>query len=182
MEKSDLDSEFRSRAEELEAQINSLNEDLSAAERSIGDVVRANPLLVLGGTLVAGLLVGLLLGGRRRRHALSRAGNEYRTFIDAYIDAVVDDAKHAVISGEETGEAIRQALQDRVPLIVYSRDNAVRAPGLFRQLLELSVTTGVGFGVRSALERFTSTLNLVQADSAATGATEQDIPLNDPGL
>jgi hypothetical protein len=173
VEKSELESELKEKAAELEAQINALNDELSEAKRKVVELVKSKPWLVLGGTLVAGLFVGLLFGGRRR--VIPRMEDGHRAFIDAYIDAVVSDARHAIVSGEETGEAIRMALQDRVPVIVYSQESKAKAPGLFRQLLELSITTGVGFGVRSALERLTSTLNSVQADLAADGTIGQDV-------
>lgn len=143
----------------IEGHLEALQEEVTTIAPSIGKAIFENPLVSVGGALVAGLVVGLLFGGRKRpKPDLSLKGT-HRVLVERYLDALIDETRYRMAKGAEAGEAVRAALADRVPLIVYEGD-AEKRTGVLSQTFDMVVKTALGFGVKLALDYITSNMEI----------------------
>jgi hypothetical protein len=163
----------------IEGHLEALQEEVTTIGPSIGKALFEHPLVSVGGALVAGLAVGLIFGGsnRRSKDPASLKG-AHQALVERYLDALIREARYLVAKGAEPGEAMRTALKDRVPLIVYESDQSER-PGILAQTFDMIIKTALGFGVKIGLDYITSNMDLPdlleddeETDEAATiGAT-----------
>lgn len=171
-ERDRVEAELKEKSLNTQSPLDMLQKEASEAGSGLLKMLRENPILMVGGILAAGVLARFFtrrMGGKVK----VGSGDEHKQILESYIDAIVDDARHAVATGAEAGDAIREALQDRVPLVVYSPEKAAQKKGLFLQLIELSVTTAVGFALRSGMERMAARMELMGQTTGVPAAAEQ---------
>lgn len=158
--KADVESRLRQTAEAMSQRLESLQDEVSSTSVSVQKWIVRNPVKSVGGMLAAGLAVGLLFGGsgsrRRERHA---------ELIDTYLDALRDEVEEAVDRGQEPGPAVEKALRDRVPLVVYSRQEGRHGSSgwggsLLREGAEIIFSTGISLLAREAIETLLANLDV----------------------
>ncbi len=172
--RADVEAALQAKAQEIEADLEALQEELRQLGRSFQEALWNHPLVSVGGSLLAGLLVGWGLGGlgRRRRTRLSKT---HRALVSAYVEALVAEARRAARRGHDLEQAIRKALQERVPLIVLQDDHSAPDKGGLRSIGG-AVLGLVGSAVSVALSRVLADA-LLDAFAAGqqTEAAEADI-------
>ncbi|SHK13734.1 hypothetical protein [Rhodothermus profundi] len=131
--RAEVEAALQARAQAIEADLEALHEEIRQMGQSVRETLWNHPLISVGGSLAAGLLVGWLLGGlgRNRRARLSR---RHRALVTAYVEALVAEAQKAARRGRNPETAIRRALEERVPLVVVQEDTA-RKKGPVRTLI-----------------------------------------------
>ncbi len=134
--------------------------------------VKARPLVSVGAAAGVGLVVGLVFGGRRDKDRYG-LGRTHAALVDDYLDALRDDVRYRVSRGEETGEAIRTALQDRVPLIVQAGAVNGEAKGAVREGFDLFVKTMFSLLVKYAADAL-ALQYLPEGSEARAAATNGD--------
>lgn len=158
--KQDVESRLHETAEAMSDRLASLQDEMSSTGVSLQRWIVRNPVKSVGGMLAAGLAVGLFFGGGRR----SRRRKKHAELIDTYLQALRDEVEEAVDRGEEPGPALDKALRDRVPLVVYSRQDGPRASSWGRHFLQESVeilfTTALSLVARQAIESVLDNVNL----------------------
>lgn len=131
--------------EEKKVHIKSRIDALQAEVTTVGQVLRQTaderPLVLLGGAIAAGLLGGLLFGGRRKKRNLFKSGSAQRELIDRYIQALSEHTQAAVSAGGDVGEAVEAALADRVPLILYRPPDERRGQGVLANIWDVLLGT-----------------------------------------
>ena len=144
----------------IEGHLEALQEEVTTIAPSIGKAIFEHPLVSVGGALVAGLAVGLIFGrGRKRAKPDLTLKGTHRVLVERYLDALINETRYRVAKGAEAGEAVRAALADRVPLIVYEGDGEKR-PGVLSQTFDMIIKTALGFGVKLALDYVTSNMDI----------------------
>lgn len=116
--KAQVEAELEGSSDAIEGRLHAIRDEITTTGDAVRRWLRAHPLASVGGSLVAGALVGWLLagiGGRR----LSRA---HRAILQRYIEALRDEVRDAVAEGEEVGAAVQAALRNRAPLVVYAEE------------------------------------------------------------
>lgn len=168
--KAQLEAQLQSKTEAISARMDALREEVEDTPSSLWDEMKKRPLVSLGGALAVGLLVGLWISGRRKR----RVKRSHQALIEQYIDALRGEVRHAVAGGEDLDSAVRQALQQRVPLIVYTPNGEeAESSGWIRNLLSLVFNTSLGLLVREALYGLLDGLDLEQ-EVAGLAAAENE--------
>lgn len=142
----ELKSEIAKKQQHIQMRLDSLQDEVLTLGDSAKRAVLDNPLVGVGGALAAGLLVGLIFGKRKPFNA----ENRHRELVEHYLDAVADATQKAVVKGKQPGEAVRDALQDRTPLIVY--ETPENKSGILYKTLDLLLTTAVGFAVKTGFD------------------------------
>ena len=167
--KQEVEGQLHQKKDDIDRRIDALQGEVQTLGTSIKEAVLRHPAVSAGGAVLAGVVVGLLTTrGRGRRAELK---GTHRALVDTYVDAVADDARLAAAAGADAGDAVRQALQDRVPLIIYSEPSPVHRRGTLRQVLDLVWKTALGFLVKAGIDYATARLNLEQLGlPAETGA------------
>lgn len=161
--KDDVESRLEETAEAMSDRLSSLQEEVSTTGDSVREWIVRNPVKSIGGMLAAGLAVGLIFGGsrsnRRRRHA---------ELIDTYLNALRDEVEQAVDRGEAPGPALEKALQDRVPLMIYSdAEETDRATGegvgwLLREGASVVFTTGLSLLAQEVIESLLARVDVAE--------------------
>ena len=150
--KEDLARELDKKREQIEQRLASLQEEVTSVGPSIRKAVFKHPLVGVGGALLAGLVVGLLVGGKRRSKKAYGAGADHRALVDHYVGAVVDEARHRIMEGQDVDGAVRDALNERVPLIVYEVPEGDHKPGVVGQLMGLVLRQVVPLGIQMGVD------------------------------
>ena len=139
--KADLEARLRETSDAMSDRFESLQEEVSSTSTSIRDWVVQNPLKSVGGMLAAGVAVGALFGGRG-----SRRRPEHGELLDQYKEALRAEVDEAVSGGDTPSEALKNAFEGRVPLVVLRNGSEsperTRSGGFFGKT--------VGFVVRLA--------------------------------
>lgn len=148
----DVERELDLKKDQIEQRLAALQEEVTTVGPSIRDAVFKHPLVSVGGALLAGLVVGLLAGGKRRPKDAYGAGTNHRALVDRYVGAIVEEARHRMADGQDADEAVRAALEERVPLIVYEVPEAAERPGLVSQLLGLALHQLLPLGIQMGME------------------------------
>lgn len=160
--KSEVEAKLHQTADAMSSRMASLREEVATTGTSVRDWVVANPVKSVGGMLAAGLAVGMLFGGSRRKRRRAHA-----RLIDQYVDALSDELDDARRRGDEPGKALEKALRDRVPLVVYTGENASggsRDRGFVANLLgesfEILFRTGLSLLARDVIEAVLANANV----------------------
>lgn len=173
--RTEVEAALQAKAQEIEADLEALQEEVRQLGLSLREALWNHPLVSVGGSLVAGLLVGWVLGGvgRRRRQRLSKT---HRALVSAYVEALVAEARKAMRRGRDPVQAIRKALEERVPLIIVQENDSASEKGVLRSIGG-AVLGLVGSAVSIALSRVLADA-LLDAFAAGqqTEAAEADIP------
>lgn len=150
------------KSEDINRRLDALHHEVSTTGQAVRSAIFENPLRSVGGAVAAGLLVGLMFGGSKKapKGKRGRAEQKHKALVDEYIQSIVDEASGAVRSGKDTADAVRRALRDRVPLIVYSNANAEAQRGFVADAFDLVYKTALGFAVKFGIDYVTSKLNL----------------------
>ncbi len=171
--KEDVERQLREAAGQVEARVAALQEEVATIGPALRKALFEHPLFSVGGALLAGLAVGLLFGGRKRPADPFGGQASHRALVEGYLDAVMAEARHRLAQGAEAGEAVREALADRVPLIVYEPGEAAgRSGSLLRQVLDVTLKTALGFGIKVGFDFLTKSIDLPDFldEEAAEGA------------
>ena len=147
--KEDVEKELQLKENQIEQRITALQEEVASVAPTIRDALFKHPLVSVGGALLAGLVVGLVFGGKKRRKAPFDA--DHRALVDHYLDAVMDEARQRVIDGQDVDEAVYAALKDRVPLIVYEAPAIEEQRGLMSSVMGLVLREVVPLGIQMGL-------------------------------
>ena len=124
--------------------------DVTVAGRPLPDAIRSGglryPALVLAGGLLLGLLLGLRKRGRRQPER-----PEHDEFLRLYAASVLDAAARRVARGEATDAAIEKTLRRRPPLVYY-RPTEPERRGTLAETWDVAVKSALGFGVKAGLD------------------------------
>lgn len=150
--KADVKAEMRTRSESMGRRMDALEDEVTGAGQSLMQALKRRPLVSLGGALLAGVAVGLLLGGSKSRRA--RLKSAHASLVEDYVDALGKDVRRAVASGEEAGWAVRNALQDHVPLVIYQQGAEENSEGMLRSTFDLVAKTALSLFVRDFIDDY----------------------------
>ncbi len=150
--KEEVEQALNAKKNQIEQRLAALQEEVSTVAPSIRDAVFNHPLVSVGGALLAGLVVGLLFGGKKRRKDTFGAGANHRALVDHYVGAIVEEARHRMAEGEDAEEAVRAALHERVPLIVYEVPETSSKSSLTGTLMNLALRQLVPMGIQMGLD------------------------------
>lgn len=148
----DIERELNLKRDRIEQRLSTLQQEVTSVGPSIRDAVLRHPLVGVGGALLAGLVVGLLVGGKKKRDDYG-AGADHRALVDRYVEGIAEEARQRIAEGQDPDEAVQAAMKARVPLIVYEVPESPAKQGLFglvaglalRHLVPLGVEMGLGF-------------------------------------
>jgi len=166
LDKDQVRAQLEAKSEEINYRLDAIQNEVATVGQAIRDAVYSHPLISIGGSIAAGLLVGFLLGGpgKRGKHAnITGVEDRYKSLIDEYVNAVAEEVKKHARTGIKADDAVRKALRDRVPVIFYEVAQAQegrRKQGLLADTFELAYKTALGFAVKLGIDFVTSRLHL----------------------
>jgi hypothetical protein len=165
-----VEAALATKTQEMAAHLQGLQEEVRQLGHAVREALLRHPLLGLGAGLAAGLLVGWVLGGigRSSRNVLRRS---HRALIEGYVEALLAEGREAARRGRDPEAAIRQALRERVPVIILQdeqpRKSIVRSMG------------GAIFGLVGGVLSAAATRVLTEVVLQALDATEPAEPLTE---
>ncbi len=151
LSKEEVELQLRAKSDEISRRIDAIQDEITNTGEQVRQAIFENPLVTVGASVGAGLLVGLIFGGSGSKNKPDTA-KRYRSLIDEYIEAIADETKKGAKKGKDAGEAVKGALKDRVPLIVYQGASPKEERGFFADALDLVFKTALGFGVKMAID------------------------------
>lgn len=173
--KAEVEAELEGSSDAIQGRLDAIRDEIRSTGSSIRSTLSKHPLASIGGSLLAGALVGWLLAGVGKRR-LSKA---HRQLLSEYVEALRDEVREAVADGEEIGTAVQEALRNRAPLIVYAEDQG--SDGWLRQTAGLVFDTALTLFIRDALSGFLDGLGVEEAlgGEEAANASEGEGALDD---
>ncbi len=187
LSRDEVEARLRTRSENISLRIEALQAEVGTLGEAIREAVFRNPLVGLGGAIVLGAVVGLLFGKKKPSGEYTRAavpgsaGAAHRALVDAYVDAVVEHARRGARSGKDVGRAVRDALSDRVPLIVVAPEESKKKVGFITDMMQMALSAAAGMAVRTGMDALANKLvlkdiieheNAVVDDAEPHGASE----------
>lgn len=148
-----VEQELAEKSEQIERRLTALQDEVLDIGPSIGRAIFDHPLVSVGGMLLAGVVVGLIFGGRRKPSGGVEARR--RELVERYIEALARETRARVARGDDAGQAVRKALKDRAPLIVYETppEDLPRARrSVPRQAADILLKTMLGMGVKMGVD------------------------------
>lgn len=142
-----LEDELNEASDHIERHLTALQEEFSTLGPSLGKALLRHPLVSVGGALLAGLVVGLIFGKKKQPPDPFGGRTAHRALVEQYVDAIVEEARHQIKRGAETGEAVRAALKERVPVIVLEAEDTPAQSGVLRQAGQILFRSVLGFGM-----------------------------------
>jgi hypothetical protein len=164
-----IEAQLRGKTDQIGRRVDALQSEVSTVGQALREGLLKNPLIALGGVVLAGLLVGLLVGGRRKAPRAPKSRDPHRRLVDEYIESISEDATRRMEKGKASGEAVRAALRDRVPLIVYAPGGREEESGLVRKAVGMAASTAAGLALKVASDFLTQRLAM---DGAVHGGDE----------
>ncbi len=148
----ELRAALDARTEQINRRVEAIQTEVQRVPEEVRHALVRNPVVSLGGSLVAGLAVGLLIGGiGKKKRAIPAA---HATLVAEYLDALADDARQAIKKGEDVGRAIRRTIGKYTPLVVVTEpDSHHGAEGVFKTALDMAFKTALGFGVKILIDK-----------------------------
>ncbi len=130
--RTEVEAALQTSTQKIEADLEALQQEVREMGRSLREALWNHPWIGIGGSLAAGLVVGWILGGlgRRRRPRLSKA---HRALVSAYLEALIAEGRRALRRGRDPEQAIRRALEERLPIVVV-QENGASEKGVLRSL------------------------------------------------
>lgn len=156
--KAEIQAEMRRRSESMSRRVDALESEVSTMGPSLRTWLAERPLAGVGGAVVAGLVAGWLVSGIGRRRRRDGRRSAHTALVDAYIDALGEDVRYATRRGKPPDVAVREALHDRVPLVVREAVPKEEAHGPIGEAFDLLVKTAFSFLVRELMDRFAEPL------------------------
>lgn len=150
-----VERRLQMKLQHIEGHLEALQDEVTTIGPSIGKALFDHPLVSVGGMLVAGLAVGLLFGGRRRPTALTARRRE---LVERYIEALAAETRYRVARGDDADEAVRGALKEQAPLIVYETpedERPRRRQSVPRQAVDILFKTLLGMTVKVGIDAVT---------------------------
>lgn len=152
--------QLRGKSEALSRRLHALEGELSSTPQDVEGTARKNPWVAMGTAAVGGLILTGVLRRRRRKRRRREAGHAHRDLVEHYIESVADEARY-LSRKKDTDAALREALEDRVPLVVYAPEGeAHRKAGLLRDLFDLVVKTSAAFAIKASIDYLTTRMDL----------------------
>src|SRR5690606_7435313 len=143
-----LEVQLEAKTADIKHRLLSIQEEAQTLGESVKDSLLKHPYVGVGGVLAAGLMVGLLFGGRNKRRL-----NKQQALVEAYVAALATRAQRKVQKGEQPEEAIREVLENRFPMLVVDREEA-SGEGIVRQTLSLLVRSALGILISILVDRY----------------------------
>lgn len=165
--RSEIEAQLRQRSEQMMARLDALQGEVTTIGDALKEAVVRSPFVAVGGAIAAGWLVGLMLGGRRRKRQWT-GRKAHRALVEQYVEALVADVRHRVVRGAEAGEAVEKALKDRVPLIVVDSGERQGRRGLFGEFAIMALQTGLGFGMKAIADYLAAKLDTITVEEHVT--------------
>ncbi len=152
--KAEIKADMRRRSESMSRRVDTLESEISTTGSSLKAWLAERPLAGVGGAVVAGLVAGWLVSGVGRRRRRNGRRSAHAALVDAYIDALGEDVRYATRRGKQPDVAVREALRDRVPLVVQQAAPEGEAHGPIGEGFDLLVKTAFSFLVKALMDRF----------------------------
>jgi hypothetical protein len=178
--KNEVQAQLEAKANEIAGRLDAIQREVLSAPESVRNAIYKNPKAGVGGAIAAGLLVGLLVGGRKKKHKRGRTGSSGDdALMDSYIQALMADVRKHVKSGAGADEAIQKALKNRAPIIVHTSQAQQEKSGFVRETFDLVFKTALGFAVKLGIDYLTARLNLedLMAPLQSRGGVDAAAPI-----
>lgn len=179
LKRSELEAQLSGKSEAIARRLQALQDEVGGL--SIRQLVDKKPWLAVGAAVATGLVLGVLFGGKRsgkRKPVLHTA------LIEGYMEAIADDVRRVAGKGKDVGEAVAEALRERVPLIVYTPEEGHPSRrGWIGQTADLAFKAAAGFAVKAAIDYATTKIDVekmlddvfADAEVAQQAAKEGDV-------
>ena len=175
--KNEVQAHLAAKREEIDLRLQGLQHELATTGEAVKAAVLEHPFVGASSSLAAGLVAGLVFGGRRKKkgkdHDRPDVPKAHRALVENYLDAVARDAHEAAERGEDATSAIRRALEGRVPVVVHGAAGQGEE-GALKQGLDLAIKTALGFAVRSGLDYATTRLGLTPPEPHAYADSDDE--------
>lgn len=178
LNKRDLELQVQGKRADIEARIDALKDEVEMATEDAKAFVIREPLKILAGIAVTGVIIGVVVTGKRRRKARRRLKHSHRAIVERYVDALVDDVRVQIAKGRDAERALRSAFKDRIPLVVMEDESfEAEAKGIVRETLDFALKTALGFAVKMLSDRIADRIDI---DAQIDRLVHSVVPAGDP--
>lgn len=147
-----LQAALAAREDSLSRRVDGIKSEANALPAVIRSNIYSNPIVSVGGSLLAGAVTGLLLGGIGKG-GKKTAAEHHRALTNSYVEAIARDARTLVGKGEDVADAIHKTLGKRMPLVIVEGSAGQTAQGVFASSLDVLLKTAIGFGAKILMDK-----------------------------
>ena len=179
LNREEVELQLQAKTDSIAQRIDAIQAEITTTGDSIRDAVIGDPVKTVGIAVGAGLVVGLLFGGSGGSKKDDAPSQKYRALIDEYIESIAEETRRKTMKGKDAADAVKVALKDRVPVIVYNSEAGHKEDGFFGEALDLVWKTALGFGVKFAIDFATARFGLTDIAEAvrSDGGADSGAPI-----
>lgn len=158
--KGEVEAELAARSFSIEQRLDSLEREALSVKEQVLQLIKKQPYIAAGGALVAGAVVGWIVGRPKKSTDPFDVNEAHRLLVSRYVDAISQDVRRRVDEeGIDAAQATRDALRNGVPLIVMPSGDAGGESGLVNFILT-AIKTALAIVVRSGVQNALGQLEL----------------------
>jgi ElaB/YqjD/DUF883 family membrane-anchored ribosome-binding protein len=143
--KAEVEAQLESASRSIAERLTSIQSEITSAGRAVKESLTENPWISVAATLVAGIVIGrMLAGGKRRKRSRRKVPKDVRAL-------VVQTFEEAAARGIEPNDAVGQVLDRLVPSVDERKAGRKKRSGVAGGLLRVATGLALNLLVREGL-------------------------------
>lgn len=136
-------SKLKQKEEEINQRIEALQNEVSSTGSDVKHYLKTNPWVGLAGSVIAGVVVGLIVGGKSEK---TRKKEKF----DAYADQLSEAMGEAGVNTAEINTLLKEAIRSAADAPVYAPPQKKKS-ALSGKLFNVAVNMALGFAQKSLI-------------------------------
>lgn len=132
--KAEIKEQLDSRKKAIEQRIETLQGEVENLGPSMVGRLLKNPVVSMGAMVMAGLAVGWLVGGRKKKSSSHASVKD--SLLQEHLDRTLKEIQRRVSKGEDFENALHSALAER-PLVIYETQHKSSSKGVISKSLSM---------------------------------------------
>lgn len=160
--RSSIQRELNAKEAQIKRRIDDLESELVSTPAALKSAVTNHPLIGVGAAIAVGLVISLMLRGRRRNP--SDSSPAHQQLVEGYIEAIARDVRKNVRRGKDPEDAIRKSLRGRAPVILYApsvhSEVSEDTRGVTRRTFDLALKSVLALAAKTSVDFLISRVNV----------------------
>ncbi len=135
-------SRLKQKEEEISQRLQALQDEVTSTGEDVRHYLRKNPWIGIGGSVLAGIVVGLIAGKKSKKE-------QHKERLDTYIDRLTQAARDSGVSDRELSAILRDALHETISPLASQKPPKSKSTGLAGMVMGMALDLALGFAKKS---------------------------------
>lgn len=135
-------SRLKQKEEEISQRLQALQGEMTSTGEDVRNYLKKNPWIGIGGSVLAGVVVGLIAGKKSKK-------SQHKEQLDTYIDRLTQAARDSGVSERELSAILRDALHETISPLASQKPAKSKSAGLTAMVMGMVMDMALGFAKKS---------------------------------